>query len=132
MILQLIGRVLVSLSYFFLIQIGGLGVCHCRRGFCYSFSGRKIGLMQKLAQCKKQLQPLMWGDCSSNGISFGNSSCNRIVRGCFSVSGIFVKNLIVEGHLVLLFFHSISAFCNAGFDLMGIKAAVFIFDGLCN
>ena len=105
-----------------LIQIGGLGVISVA-AFIATLSGRKISLLQR-----SMLQD-----------SISAHQIGGIVK---MTSFIFKAALIFEvsGALVLLpsfcsqygaagiwmsFFHSISAFCNAGFDIMGGKTGAF-------
>ena len=105
-----------------LIQIGGLGVISVA-AFIATISGRKISLLQR-----SMLQD-----------SISAHQIGGIVR---MTSFIFKAALIFEvsGALVLLpsfcsqygaagiwmsFFHSISAFCNAGFDIMGSRTGQF-------
>ncbi|MBQ6552675.1 MAG: Trk family potassium uptake protein [Clostridia bacterium] len=105
-----------------LIQIGGLGVISVA-AFIAMISGRKISLLQR-----SMLQD-----------SISAHQIGGIVR---MTSFIFKTALIFEvaGALVLLpsfctqygaagiwmsFFHSISAFCNAGFDIMGARTGQF-------
>jgi len=100
-----------------LIQIGGLGFMTIVSLFFFALD-RKIGLKQRILMAQ----------------SLGLNDLNGIVK---MVRKVLVRTLIVEGvGAILLFirflfqmpvgqalwwgvFHSISAFCNAGFDIMG-------------
>lgn len=104
----------------FLIQIGGLGVVTAAISLAF-VSGKKIGLMQRSTMQEAIAAPQVGG----------------IVRLTKFI--IFVTFVIeMMGALLLLpffsgefgffpgvwyaLFHSVSAFCNAGFDLMGLNA----------
>lgn len=106
-----------------LIQIGGMGVV-TMAVVLMMFSGRKIGIKQRWIMQESISAPQVGG----------------IVR----MAGMILKTtLLVEGLGALLLalrfcpqfglgrglwyavFHSISAFCNAGFDLMGANGAPF-------
>ena len=99
-----------------LIQIGGLGIVTVAAAFTI-LSGRKISLMQRSTMQDAISAPQVGGIV-------------RLTR--FILRGTFLIELL--GALLLLprfchdygirgiwfaFFHSISAFCNAGFDLLG-------------
>ena len=102
-----------------LIQIGGLGVVTVAASFAF-LSGRKIGLMQR-----STMQEAM-GAQKLGGIV-------RLLRfillivvifelcGAALLATVFISEFGVIKGLWYSIFHSISAFCNAGFDLMGIR-----------
>ena len=105
-----------------LIQIGGLGVISVA-AFIATISGRKISLFQR-----SMLQ---------------DSISAHQIGGVVRMTGFIFKAALifeVSGALILLpsfcsqygsagiwmsFFHSISAFCNAGFDIMGSRSGAF-------
>ena len=105
-----------------LIQVGGMGVITVALSFSL-VSGKKISLMQR----------------STMQEAIGATQVGGIVRlTSFVIHTIFVIELL--GALVMMpifvtdfgpkgiwmaVFHSISAFCNAGFDLMGTKEVPF-------
>ncbi len=105
-----------------LIQIGGMGVVTIAVSLAVA-SGKKIGLFSR--------------ETMKNAISAPNVSGIVRLTG-FIIKGIFLIEMI--GALVMLpafcteygaegiwmaVFHSVSAFCNAGFDIMGTKSGEF-------
>lgn len=105
-----------------LIQIGGMGVVTIAVSLAV-ISGKKIGLFSR--------------ETMKNAISAPNVSGIVRLTG-FIIKGIFLIELI--GALVMMpvfcidygaegiwlaIFHSVSAFCNAGFDIMGTKSGEF-------
>ena len=105
-----------------LIQIGGMGVVTIAVSVAV-ISGKKIGLFSR--------------ETMKNAISAPNVSGIVRLTG-FIIKGIFLIELI--GALVMMpvfcidygaegiwmaIFHSVSAFCNAGFDIMGTKSGEF-------
>lgn len=102
-----------------LIQIGGLGVVTVAMA-AFLFSGKKIGLMQRSTMQEAIAAPQVGGIVKMTG---------------FLLKGVFLIELIGALLLAIRFipqfgplkgiwyslFHSVSAFCNAGFDLMGTK-----------
>ncbi len=103
-----------------LIQIGGMGVITVGLMILRA-SGRKIGLMQR---------EVMQESVAAHNISGIVKLASFIVKGTLLVEGvgavllmpIFLKAYKPLKALWYSLFHSISAFCNAGFDLMGEKA----------
>lgn len=102
-----------------LIQIGGMGVVMVGISFAM-ISGRKIGLMQRSTMAEAIAAPQVGGII-------------RLTR--FILRGVVIIELIGAALLAMVFvpdfgwarglwyalFHSVSAFCNAGFDLMGVR-----------
>lgn len=100
-----------------LIQVGGLGVVTMAVAIVMA-SGRRIDLMQRSTMQEALAAPQLGGIV-------------RILRfilkftvlveclGAFVLFLVFSRDYGVEDGLWMAFFHSISAFCNAGFDLMG-------------
>lgn len=97
-----------------LIQIGGLGVITIAVSFAL-LSGRKISLMQRSVMQEAISAPKVGGIVRLTGF---------VLKGTFLVEftasiimmPVFVKDFGVKG-IWMAIFHSISAFCNAGFDL---------------
>ena len=100
-----------------LIQIGGLGFMSAATLFVFALR-KRIGLKQRLVMA----QSLSVGDM--DGIVRLQKT---VLMGSFAVEGIgaailFVRFLPEYGPVTALkwgLFHSISAFCNAGFDIFG-------------
>ena len=115
---SIFGQIVILL----LIQIGGMGVVTIAVSIAV-ISGKKIGLFSR--------------ETMKNAISAPNVSGIVRLTG-FIIKGIFLIELIgalvmmpvfcmdygVEG-IWLAVFHSVSAFCNAGFDIMGTKSGEF-------
>ena len=112
------GQIIILL----LIQIGGMGVVTIAVSLAVA-SGKKIGLFSR--------------ETMKNAISAPNVSGIVRLTG-FIIKGIFLIEII--GALIMLpvfctdygaegiwmaVFHSVSAFCNAGFDIMGTKSGEF-------
>ena len=105
-----------------LIQIGGLGVITIAVSFAL-LSGRKISLMQRSVIQEAISAPKVGGIVRLTGF---------VLKGTFLVEftasiimmPVFVKDFGAKG-IWMAIFHSISAFCNAGFDLMGTENAKY-------
>ena len=106
----------------FLIQIGGLGVVTVALCFV-RLSGRKISLFQRSAMQDSISAPQVGGIVRMTSL---------ILRGTLFTEGAgmllllpsFCRRFGAKGIWYALF-HSISAFCNAGFDLLGTDADPF-------
>ena len=106
----------------FLIQIGGLGVVTVVLCFV-RLSGRKISLFQRSAMQDSISAPQVGGIVHMTSL---------ILRGTLFTEGTgmllllpsFCRRFGAKGIWYALF-HSISAFCNAGFDLLGTDADPF-------
>ena len=102
-----------------LIQIGGLGVVTVSVTLAY-LSGRRISLMQR---------SVLRDSISSNQIGGLVNLTKFIVKttaaveiiGALILYPVFYKRFGLLKGLWYAFFHSISAFCNAGFDLGGVR-----------
>ena len=100
-----------------LIQIGGLGFMSAATLFVFALR-KRIGLKQRLVMA----QALSVGDM--DGLVRLQKT---VLRGSFAIEGIgaailFLRFLPEYGFVTALkwgVFHSISAFCNAGFDIFG-------------
>ncbi|HBF15319.1 MAG TPA: Trk family potassium uptake protein [Clostridiales bacterium] len=115
---SLFGQIVILL----LIQIGGLGVVTVALCFV-RLSGRKISLFQRSAMQDSISAPQVGGIVRMTSL---------ILRGTFLTEGAgmllllpsFCRRFGAKGIWYALF-HSISAFCNAGFDLLGTAADPF-------
>lgn len=101
-----------------LIQIGGMGVITLG-SMLMMFARKKIGLAQQSAMQESIAAPEMGGvvgytrfilKCMMGIELFGAILLMPVMISDFGLKGIWYA-----------FFHSISAFCNAGFDLMGVR-----------
>ena len=103
-----------------LIQIGGLGVVTMAVAVAIA-SGRKIGLSRRQTMQDAISATQLGGIVKMTGF---------ILKGCLLVelagaviySFVFIPEFGFVKGLWYSVFHSVSAFCNAGFDLMGVKA----------
>lgn len=103
-----------------LIQIGGLGVVTVAGAFSI-FSGRRIGLMQRSTMQEAIAAPNVGGIVRLTWFILKTALTVELL-GAALLFPVFYKEFgLLRGAWYALF-HSISAFCNAGFDLMGIKA----------
>ena len=104
-----------------LIQIGGLGVITVSLLFSMLLK-KKIGLGQR---------SLMQESISASQVGGIVRMTSFIIKtvivvetlGAVLLAPAFIKEFGVLKGIIYAFFHSISAFCNAGFDLMGSKEA---------
>lgn len=103
-----------------LIQIGGLGVVTVAGTFAI-LSGRKIGLMQRSTMQEAISAHHVGGVVRLTGFIVRGSLLIELV-GAALLAIVFVPEFGVGQGVWYSVFHSISAFCNAGFDLMGIRA----------
>lgn len=102
-----------------LIQIGGLGVVTVA-GTVVILSGKKIGLMQRSTMQEAIAAPNVGGIVRLTGFIFKTALAVELL-GAVLLLPVFCRDFGVKGIWYALF-HSISAFCNAGFDLMGVNA----------
>ena len=103
-----------------LIQIGGLGVITVAGAFAI-LSGRKIGLMQRSTMQEAIAAPNMGGIVRRTGFILKTALAVELFGAVLLFPVFFCEFGLLKGAWYSLF-HSISAFCNAGFDLMGVKA----------
>lgn len=103
-----------------LIQIGGLGVITVAGAFAI-LSGRKIGLMQRSTMQEAIAAPNVGGIVRRTGFILKTALAVELF-GAVLLFPVFFREFGLLKGAWYSFFHSISAFCNAGFDLMGVKA----------
>ncbi len=109
-----------------LIQIGGLGFITIATIFL-SFARKSLGLKNR---------SLMAESINSSSIAGLRDLTKRIVKGTALFEGAgavllaypFIKAFGPMRGLYYAVFHSVSAFCNAGFDLIGVRAAFSSFE----
>lgn len=101
-----------------LIQIGGLGVITIAVSFAL-LSGRKISLMQRSVMQEAISAPKVGGIVRLTGFILKGTFLVEFTAA-FIMMPVFVKDFGAKG-IWMSIFHSISAFCNAGFDLMGTE-----------
>ena len=103
-----------------MIQIGGLGVVTIAVASAI-IARRKIGLMQRSTMQESISAPNVGGIVRLTNFILKTTFAVELL-GALCLLPIFLKDFGVRG-IWMSFFHSISAFCNAGFDLMGSKGA---------
>ncbi len=106
-----------------LIQIGGLGVITVAASFAI-LSGRNISLKQRSAMQEAIAAPQMGGVVRLTGFILRMTLAIEVI-GALVMLPAFCQGFGARG-IWMSFFHSISAFCNAGFDLMGTAEAPYV------
>ena len=102
-----------------LIQIGGMGVITVAASFAL-ISGRRISLMQRSTMQEAISAPKVGGIVRLTSFIIRISLLIELL-GAVATAPVFFRDFGPKG-LWMALFHSISAFCNAGFDLMGTSA----------
>ena len=102
-----------------LIQIGGMGVITVAAAITMA-SGKKISLMQRSTMQDAISAPQVGGIVRFTGFILKGIFLFELL-GSLALMTVFIPEYGVKG-IWLAVFHSISAFCNAGFDLMGTKS----------
>ena len=105
-----------------LIQIGGMGVITVAAFFSL-LSGRKISLMQRGTMQEAIAAPKVGGIVRLTGFIIKASLCIEAL-GAVCMLPVFVRDYGLRG-IWMAVFHSVSAFCNAGFDLLGTPDAKY-------
>lgn len=103
-----------------LIQIGGLGVVTIAAAISM-ISGKRIGLMQRSMMQESISAPQVGGIVKLTSFAI---KATFLFEGCGAVlmAPAFCKEFGIVKGIWYSIFHSVSAFCNAGFDLMGVKS----------
>ena len=112
------GQIIILL----LIQIGGMGVVTVAASFAL-LSGKKIGLFGRNTIKESISAPYVGGIVNLTGFILKGIFLIELI-GAIIMMPTFVSKYGFEG-IWMSIFHSISAFCNAGFDIMGSKAGEF-------
>ncbi len=102
-----------------LIQIGGMGVVTVAVAIVM-LTGRKIGIMQRSTLQESIAAPKVGGIVRFIGFILKAMLIIELT-GAAVMAPVFVARFGVKQGLLYSLFHSISAFCNAGFDLMGLE-----------
>ena len=105
-----------------LIQTGGLGVVSVA-AFIATISGRKISLLQRSILQDSISAPQLGGLVKMNRFIFKTALIAE-ASGMLLLLPTFCRQYGLPG-IWMSVFHSISAFCNAGFDIMGKKTGSF-------
>ena len=102
-----------------LIQIGGMGVITIGMTVMRA-SGMKIGLWHRSTMQESVSAPTVGGMVRYSGFIIKTTVLIELI-GAALLFPVFCRDFGVLKGLWYSFFHSISAFCNAGFDLMGAR-----------
>ncbi len=102
-----------------LIQIGGIGVVTLTLSIV-AFSRKKIGLMQRSTLQEAISAPQVGGIVRITKFILITTVCIELI-GAAALAPVFCRDFGIGKGIWYSLFHSISAFCNAGFDLIGIK-----------
>lgn len=101
-----------------LIQIGGMGVVTLAMMLAV-FSGRHISLMQRNTLQEAVAAPQLGGLVQILRIILRGTLGFELLGACL-MAPVFIADFGFVRGVWFAVFHSVSAFCNAGFDLMGI------------
>ena len=101
-----------------LIQIGGMGVVTAAVSLAF-ISGRKIGLMQRSVMQEAISAPQVGGIVRLTRFILLTTICIE-GTGAIMLLPVFVPEFGWGKGIWYAVFHAVSAFCNAGFDLMGV------------
>lgn len=113
-----------------LIQTGGMGVV--TMAVVLSFlSGKKIGLMERSVMQESISAPQVGGIVRLTRFIVGTSLCIEGL-GAAALLPVMIPRFGLGRGIWYALFHSVSAFCNAGFDLMGSSLTDFSQDILVN
>ena len=105
-----------------LIQIGGLGVVTIAASFSM-LAGRRISLMQRSTMQDAISAPKVGGIVKLTKFIITGTFIIEAV-GAVSMMPVFCKSFGAKG-IWMSVFHSVSAFCNAGFDILGTEGNQF-------
>lgn len=103
-----------------LIQIGGMGVVTVAVSIAM-VSGKKIGLMQRSTMQEAIAAPQVGGVLRLTGFILKTAFAIELL-GAAIMCPVFIGDFGPLKGMWYALFHSVSAFCNAGFDLMGVSA----------
>lgn len=115
---SLFGQIVILL----LIQIGGMGVVTVAIAFAM-LSGRKIGLFARGTMKEAVAAPGVGGIVRLTGFIIKGIFLIEFI-GAVLMAPVFISDYGADG-IWMAIFHSVSAFCNAGFDIMGEKTGEF-------
>ena len=102
-----------------LIQIGGMGVITAASAIAI-LSGKKIGLMQRSTMQESISATQVGGIVRLTGFILRAMLAIELL-GAICMTPVFCEEFGMKKGVWYAVFHSVSAFCNAGFDLMGVN-----------
>lgn len=106
-----------------LIQIGGLGVVTVAASITL-LAGKKVSLKQKSTMQEAVAGQSVGSVVKLTGFIIGTTFAIEFI-GALMLMPVFCERFGFRG-VWMAFFHSVSAFCNAGFDIMGAEGAEFV------
>ena len=112
-----------------LIQVGGMGVVTMAVAI-FMFSGRKIGLKQRWVMQESISAPQVGGIVRMTGFILKTAFLIEAI-GALLLALRFCPQFGLGKGIWYGIFHAVSAFCNAGFDLMGETAGLLLPDRVC-
>ena len=112
---SLFGQIIILM----LIQIGGMGVITVALAII-RLTGRRIGLKQRSIMQESISAPQIGNILHLTGFILKTSAIIELT-GAALLSPVFIRDFGVAKGLWYALFHSVSAFCNAGFDLLGVR-----------
>lgn len=112
-----------------LIQVGGMGVITVAMGLA-RLSGRRIGLLQRNLLQESISAPALGGIVRLTHLILWESLAIEL-SGAVLLYPAFAREFGLLRGIWYAVFHSVSAFCNAGFDLMGIRSPYASLTGFC-
>ena len=116
---SLFGQIVILL----LIQIGGMGVVTVAIAIAL-ISKRKISLIHRSTMQEAIGAPKIGGIVKFTGFLIKGTLLIELM-GCLLLLPVFFRDFGLKG-IWLALFHSVSAFCNAGFDLLGSTESPFV------
>lgn len=105
-----------------LIQIGGLGVVTMMASIAM-LSGKRLSLSQRSTMQNAISAPMLGGIVRLTKFVVKGTVIIEL-SGAVLMMPVFIKDYGAKG-IWMSFFHSVSAFCNAGFDIMGTPDSKF-------
>ena len=106
-----------------LIQTGGLGVVTISASFTI-LSGKKIGLSQRSIMAESVAAPQLSGVVRLTGFIVRVTLGIELI-GALLMAPVFCRDFGLFRGLWMSLFHSVSAFCNAGFDILGTESNLY-------
>lgn len=103
-----------------MIQIGGMGIVTLAVAIT-ALSGKKISLKQRSTMQEAISAHHVGGIVDLTGFILKMTAIFEL-SGAVVMSPVFIKEFGIVKGIWYSLFHSVSAFCNAGFDLMGVNS----------
>ena len=119
---SLFGQIVILL----MIQVGGMGVITIGLAVMRA-SGKKIGLWTRSTMQESISAPSLGGIVHLTGFILKGSAIIELI-GAALLAPVFCRDFGIAKGIWYSIWHSVSAFCNAGFDLMGVREQ---FSSLC-